>query len=128
MKGAQANCVDGSVLFASVLRQIGIDPVLVLIPGHMFVGFFLDRAHKQVFYLETTMLGTADLRPSANPLGLGQQLGRDPSWTTFSQAWETANAEVSQHLSEFNSANPQYQLIDLQKARAAGILPIAYVP
>jgi len=128
MKGAQANCVDGSVLFASVLRQVGIDPVLVLIPSHMFVGFYLDRAHKQVFYLETTMLGTADLRPSANPLGLGQQLGSDPSWTTFSQAWETANGEVNQHLSEFNSMNPQYQMIDLQKARAAGILPIAYVP
>src|SRR5579871_2934322 len=31
----QANCVDGSVLFASVLYKIGIFPVLVRKPGHM---------------------------------------------------------------------------------------------
>ena len=39
---AQANCVDGSVLFASVLRKIGIDPMLILVPGHMFLGYVRD--------------------------------------------------------------------------------------
>ena len=32
INNAQANCVDGSVLFASLLRKIGIDPFLVLVP------------------------------------------------------------------------------------------------
>jgi hypothetical protein len=55
----QANCVDGSVLFASVLRQIGIEPLLVLVPGHMFVGFALDSDGREVDYLETVMIGKA---------------------------------------------------------------------
>ena len=53
----QANCVDGSVLFASLMYKIGIQPVLVHKPGHMFVGYYLDEGHKQVEFLETTMLG-----------------------------------------------------------------------
>ena len=74
INNAQANCVDGSVLFASVMREVGIDPELVLVPGHMFVGFNLDKAHTRIFYLETTMLGQADLRPEADPWGLGAPL------------------------------------------------------
>jgi len=57
INNSQANCVDGSVLFASILRQIGIDPILVLVPGHMFVGFYVDPEGKQPDFLETTMIG-----------------------------------------------------------------------
>ena len=49
--------MDGSVLFASILRQIGIDPILVLVPGHMFMGFYVDPDGKQADFLETTMIG-----------------------------------------------------------------------
>jgi hypothetical protein len=37
----QANCVDGSVLFASILRKLGLRSFLVTIPGHMFMGVYL---------------------------------------------------------------------------------------
>ena len=37
-----ANCVDGSVLIASVLQRIGLRSFLVLVPGHAFVGFYTD--------------------------------------------------------------------------------------
>ena len=32
INNGQANCVDGSVLFASLLRKIDIEPVLVSLP------------------------------------------------------------------------------------------------
>ncbi len=38
-KSNQANCVDGSVLIASVLEKIGIETDLVKVPGQMFVRF-----------------------------------------------------------------------------------------
>jgi hypothetical protein len=57
----QANCVDGSVLFASVLRKLGIEPFLGIVPGHMFVGYYLDREMTTRSFLETTMLGNEDL-------------------------------------------------------------------
>ena len=38
-----ANCIDGSVLIASVLQRIGLRSFLVLVPGHAFVGFYTRR-------------------------------------------------------------------------------------
>lgn len=57
---SQINCVDGSVLFASLLRAINIDPILVLKPGHMFVGFYTDKRHENKLFLETSMIGNID--------------------------------------------------------------------
>lgn len=61
LESSQINCVDGSVLFASLLRAINIDPVLVRLPGHMFVGYYTDAAHQEINFLETTMIGDIDL-------------------------------------------------------------------
>jgi hypothetical protein len=82
VRDSQANCVDGSVLFASVLYKIGIEPVLVLKPGHMFVGYYLedhlggtkvDPQFKSItvapvtddlVFLETTMIGSGPPIPN----------------------------------------------------------------
>lgn len=122
---AQANCVDGSVLFASLLRQVGIDPVLVLVPGHMFVGFYIDARHSQIAYLETTMMGSADPRSGGASLGMERTFGNDASYRSFVAAWNTGNAEFEQHRAEL-AQNMSAQLIDVGKARQAGILPIAF--
>jgi len=61
MSTSQANCVDGTVVFASFLRAIGIDPIIVTMPRHAFLGFYADANKEKAYYLETTMLGAADL-------------------------------------------------------------------
>jgi hypothetical protein len=33
-------CIDTAVLFASCLEEAGIEPILVLVPGHAFVGYW----------------------------------------------------------------------------------------
>lgn len=48
IESSQINCVDGSALFASLLRAINITPVLVQLPGHMFVGYYEDAEHKNL--------------------------------------------------------------------------------
>ncbi|MCD8032211.1 MAG: hypothetical protein LUF85_15665 [Bacteroides sp.] len=58
---SQINCVDGSVLFASLLRAISITPVLIRVPGHMFVGYYTDASHGELHFIETTMIGDVDL-------------------------------------------------------------------
>jgi hypothetical protein len=56
--GGAANCIDGAVLFASFLEAASIQPLLVLIPGHAFVGW---RIWEDEFeFLETTMIGSSD--------------------------------------------------------------------
>ncbi len=61
LESSQINCVDGSVLFASLLRAINMEPILVRTPGHMFVGYYTDSGHKDMNFLETTMIGDVDL-------------------------------------------------------------------
>ena len=34
-----AQCLEGTVLFASLLEAIGLEPYIVLVPGHAFVGW-----------------------------------------------------------------------------------------
>jgi hypothetical protein len=61
LNASQFNCVDGSVLFASLLRAINIEPILVRIPGHMFVGYYTDSRRSAMGFLETSMLGDVNL-------------------------------------------------------------------
>jgi hypothetical protein len=61
-RGGQANCVDGSVLLASVFRKIGLDAYLILLPGHMMVGVSSsEEKDAQIVPIETTLLSSADL-------------------------------------------------------------------
>jgi hypothetical protein len=120
----QANCVDGSVLFASLLYKIGIQPVLVHKPGHMFVGYYLDAGRKQLEFLETTMLG-AGSQPSAMNIGFSTTLHPvqgSESWKQFIQAVQigdkTFNTEVQPGLQQHTLG---YSVIDIAKARQAGI-------
>jgi len=58
LREASANCIDGSILMASALEAIDIEPLLVLIPGHCFLGWKVMPGSKECEFLETTMIGT----------------------------------------------------------------------
>jgi hypothetical protein len=55
-----ANCIDGTVLMASLLEGASLYPALVLVPGHAFVGWESWTGSGEWSYLETTMIGTAE--------------------------------------------------------------------
>jgi hypothetical protein len=54
----QANCVDGAVLFASILEALSLNPALVVVPSHVLVGWETSPDSNQWRYLETTKLAT----------------------------------------------------------------------
>ena len=60
-----ANCVDGSVLLASILEKIGIRCFLVAIPGHMYLAYSrtgkTQASSGDIQYVETTLIGSGDL-------------------------------------------------------------------
>jgi hypothetical protein len=58
--GRAANCIDGTVLFASLLEGSSLNPALVLVPGHAFVGWEVWDGSDEWKYLETTMIGSQD--------------------------------------------------------------------
>jgi hypothetical protein len=124
IESQQANCVDGSVLFASVLYKIGIHPILVMKPGHMFVGYYLDEGHKQFEFLETTMLG-AGSQPGAMNIGFSPLLHPvqgSQSWQQFAQALQYATNTFNQEvLPAMQQHKAQYRLIEITKARQFGV-------
>jgi hypothetical protein len=137
LTSTQANCVDGSVLFASLLRKISIEPFLVTIPGHMYVGFYLGAGKSQFIALETTLLGVADAADEKKPSDpaalsalrdkLDSAMKGRRDWKTFAKAIQTGTEDLLKNKPKLDAADPNYQWIDLTEARTQGIMPIPYL-
>lgn len=131
INNAQANCVDGSVLLASLLRKVGIEPILVHVPGHCYLAFYLDEAGKEYVGLETTLIGSSIEGDAPNVKGLEDVVDEDNqsenSWKTFAAAVAHGTANLKKHDKDFKDpANHNYMLISVAGARKAGILPIGF--
>jgi hypothetical protein len=126
----QANCVDGTAVFAAVLRKIGIEPYLVLIPGHMFLAFDLDEEGEMTLGLETTMMGTTGTpdasRSELIPAELSARFRNQASFKSFAAALDEGTRQLEENADAFDGEDPDYQLISLSEARQIGILPLAY--
>lgn len=51
-----ANCIDITVAFASAMENLGLNPVVVIVPGHAFAGVRLGPQSPDVLYLDLTVL------------------------------------------------------------------------
>jgi hypothetical protein len=54
--GGPANCIDGSILFASLLELASLHPVLLLRPKHALVGWRVAEGSAEYEFLETTLI------------------------------------------------------------------------
>lgn len=133
LRTQQANCIDGTALFASILRKIGIEPTIVLIPGHAFLGFATDPQQRKLAFLETTMLNAAtnpfnQQGPTKTGTALGKVLGMDihmnRSWNTFVDAINEGSREYNAAALSFSTHQQGYLLVPIAKAREAGVLPL----
>lgn len=129
LESSQINCVDGSVLIASLLRAINIDPILVRTPGHMFVGYYTDSSHKNKEFLETTMIGDVDLddffpdeQLDSTMVGKSQN---QMSLITFEKSKEYANKKYAQNKKGIHSRKLNYMFLEISKEVRRKIQPIA---
>jgi hypothetical protein len=53
---SNANCIDVSVAFASAMENLGMKPVVVIVPGHAFTGVRLGPNSQEILYLDLTVL------------------------------------------------------------------------
>lgn len=56
----QANCIDACVFFASIMRKIGLKPLIFIDPCHAYLGYYTDKNRKQLKLLETTITSWVD--------------------------------------------------------------------
>jgi hypothetical protein len=142
VEATQANCVDGSVLMASILTKIGLHAYLVMVPGHCYLAFDGDKEGESLIGLETTMLGQDNLKSIAELKKLQQKAtGKKidekkfnsivakeagASMNTFLSAIETGNANLEEHAEAFDDgSDPNTQLISIGEWRKLGIMPLA---
>ena len=130
INNAQANCVDGSALMASLLQKIEIQTALILVPGHCYLAFALDPEGKQWMGLETTLIGkkNADVPPDEESDKIvDAKFRRKNSWLTFRFALATGNNNLAEQKEKFDEKDSlAYKFISVSKARRKGILPIAF--
>lgn len=128
LESSQINCVDGTVLFASLLRAINIEPILVRTPGHMFVGYYTDAAHREKNFLETTMIGDVDLddffpdeQLDSAMVGKSQnQMSR----LTFDKSKEYATRKYRENESGIHSGRLNYMFLEISKEVRRRIQPV----
>jgi hypothetical protein len=51
-----ANCIDVSVVFAAAMENLGMQPVIVIVPGHAYTGVRLGPDSQSILYLDLTVL------------------------------------------------------------------------
>lgn len=128
MASAQINCVDGSVLFASLLKAININPILVRTPKHMFVGYYTDRMHQNIHFLETSMIGDVNLddffpeeKLDSTVAGKSQE---SMSRFVFEKSKEYATRIYKENEALIHSGKVNYMFLEIDKAIRAQIQPI----
>ncbi|MDP3275738.1 MAG: hypothetical protein Q8Q09_11120 [Deltaproteobacteria bacterium] len=88
-----ANCIDGTLLFASVLESIGIRAFIVVVPGHAFVAAQMGpEATAELMPFETTMVGGPETAIDALSCGLESCIVPSP---TFRHAIDVTAARVA---------------------------------
>ncbi len=128
---SQANCVDGSVLFVSMLRKIGIDAALVLEPGHCYMVFSTDAKGEQMYGLETTLIDAVldDIGevPEFLENAIEEESRGETSWPSFVAALGIATEKLAKNIEQYKNAdNVDYEIINIAAARKLGVLPIPF--
>src|SRR6185437_3985289 len=95
-----ANCIDAAVLLASAFENLAMEPVIVLVPGHAYVGVKAAENSQKYLYIDVALTGRVPFENAVNSADRG--------------------------MARFTSA--QITKIEITDARRAGIYPIPQLP
>lgn len=93
---SSANCIDAAVMYASLFENLGMEPSVVIVPGHAYVGVRVAHGSERFLFIDVALTGR----------------------TTF----EGAVASAERGLAKYSTSSITRVLI--QQARDAGIYPM----
>ena len=112
MAAAQANCVEGTCLLASIYQRFNLYPFIIVRPDHMFLG--IGNAQGDLTYLlETTMIGSVDLDTCST-----DEEKWEASKANFKAALEAGLEEFEEVKLHLDAGDPYYSVINLRAVRA----------
>jgi hypothetical protein len=99
-------CVELSALFASAFEKLLLRPILITVPGHVYVGVPISWDSSTYYFLETTMVGQS----------------------SFEEAVQYANESFMENALPYIEADrlDLYFWLDVWEARQEGILPVPW--
>jgi hypothetical protein len=104
LTGGSGNCIETSLLFAAAAEALGLTPVIVIVPGHAYMGVNLDGQGTSWYFVETTMIG---------------RYGFADALKEGNTEWSTASAHV-------DAGEKDYGYVDVLQARKDGVTPIPW--
>ena len=110
LKNKAGNCIDLSVLFASVLEGVGIFSYIFTTDSHAFIGWGDKRSIDRMLFLETTMLGYDSFE---NAVRAGKE--------NFEKDFMFTGAKVPMLLDMMVHMRGNH-MVDLQKVRHSGLV------
>ena len=147
LSGRRGTCIDLALLLASCLEYVDIYPVVFLLEGHAFPGYWRTDRYHEAFSLARSSLG-ANAGTTAAELSQGTAGERDPPWyfgrpehydeilglvrrqqivpletvslTRRGSFWEA----VDEGLTNLRSRREFQAMIDLTLARRNGVTPL----
>lgn len=104
LTGGSGNCIETSLLYAAAAEALGLEPVIIIIPGHAYMGVNLDGQGSNWYFIETTMIGRY----------------------TFADALKEGGTEWATDSPHVEAGDKDYGDVDVLKARSDGITPIPW--
>ncbi|KXV40452.1 disulfide oxidoreductase [Gluconobacter japonicus] len=117
-----ATCLDTALLFAGCLEAIGLRPLLIMLKGHAFTGFWLSREQSGTSVLQ-------DLPGLRNRVALDDVCVFETTFVTaaacptFSKACENGLAQ----LQDGEESSKFEDVIDIHRARLRRIRPLSQI-
>ena len=110
-------CLDLTLLYAACLEAIGLHPLLLLQPGHIFAGVWLEELTFPEAVQDDPSLVTKRLADGVNEIAVVE-------CTAFTAGKSTSFEDACRRASQELSEAPLDLLIDVSRARLSGIHPL----
>lgn len=94
-------CIELSLLYASIMLQAGMEPVIYMIPGHAYPGFILNGKY---YALEATAIGGEGLKNIGTP----------------ESALKHGMTELEEFMKAAQSGDPRYWIINIKDEISKG--------
>ena len=116
LKTKLSTCLDSSLLFAGVLEACGLNPLVIVIDEHAFVGVWLN----DVYYSNSIIEDKSFIE---NKLGTNEILLLEATTFTSNQNF-TINDCIEAGKLKIKTKTKFFEAVDIKAARANGIKPL----
>jgi hypothetical protein len=112
LNSGQANCVDATVMLASVLKKIGLKVGVILVPKHAYLVVYDKTGKRRDFAIESTGLANSSLEDAI-------KAATEDDEYNLRKIEEQLDDDVD---------DGQYHELAIEDSRKSGVQPIPYVP